>query len=232
MDRIRILIVDDDPGIVEFLRETLQEEGWDTAIASNGYEALTAIRNNSFDLVILDLLLPGIDGFEVCERVREFSTVPIVALSGLKSETDKVRCLELGADEYVDKPVGALELTARIKALMRRIQQGNIVKKYPAFYDGHLHIDFETHRVTLDFTKVPLTKTEYTLLCELVHNAGKSITYRELLQNVWGSEYRDETQYVHVYIRRLRSKIESDPDNPRYILNVHGVGYQFATPTN
>jgi two-component system KDP operon response regulator KdpE len=227
MNRTHILIVDDDTEIVEYLRETLQQEGWDTEAASTGYEALTAIRNNSYDLVILDLLLPGIDGFEVCGKVREFSTVPIMALSGLTSESDKVRCLELGADEYVNKPVGAMELIARIKALMRRIQQGNAVTKYPAFYDGHLHIDFETHRVTLDFTKVPLTKTEYTLLRELVHNAGKSITYQELLQKVWSAAYRDETQYVHVYIRRLRRKIESDPENPRYILNVHGVGYQF-----
>jgi DNA-binding response OmpR family regulator len=122
MNRTHILIVDDDTEIVEYLRETLQQEGWDTEAASTGYEALTAIRNNSYDLVILDLLLPGIDGFEVCGKVREFSTVPIMALSGLTSESDKVRCLELGADEYVNKPVGAMELIARIKALMRRIQ--------------------------------------------------------------------------------------------------------------
>ena len=230
MDRTRILVVDDEPEIVEYLREALLQEGWDTTAASTGDEALTAIQNNSYDLVILDLMLPGMDGFEVCEKVRGFSTVPIMALSGLTSESDKVRCLGLGADEYINKPVGAMELTARVKALMRRTQHGSAVKKYPPFYDGHLRIDFETHRVTLDFVKVPLTKTEYSMLCELVHNAGKPIAYLELLQRVWGAEFRDETQYVHVYMRRLRRKIETDPNNPRYILNVHGVGYQFQTP--
>jgi len=177
--------------------------------------------------VILDIMMPKVDGFEVCQRLREWSQIPIIMLSARGDEEDKVKCLDLGADDYITKPFGVEELLARVKAVFRRTQAVGATLTRPAFTSGDLTINFVERRVTIADREVKLTPTEYNLLQELVLNAGKVLTHTHLLSKVWGPEYRDEREYLHVFIRRLRNKLEPDPTNPSYIITVPGVGYQF-----
>jgi two-component system KDP operon response regulator KdpE len=225
--RPRILVVDDDETLVELLCETLKNRGFDSLVARDGNRAIEIIEGGHVDLVILDLAIPGKDGFEVLEQVRRFSRTPIIVLSARHESEVKVRCLELGADDYVTKPFSVKELYARCEAVLRRYEGNASAPSVTAFDDRHLTIDFDTRRVTLDGEELALTKTEYDLLRELAVNAGKPLTYRELLHRVWGPDYRDETQYVHVYVNRLRRKIEADPLHRRYLVTHPGVGYQF-----
>jgi len=227
MHRPCVLIVDDDLAIIKFLRANLKAEDYETLAAMDGVEALQTIEKELPDLVILDIMLPKIDGFEVCRQLREWSQMPIIMLSARGDEEDKVKCLDLGADDYITKPFGVHELIARVRAVMRRTEAALTTPTQPSFATGDLEINFAARRVTVAGKEVKLTPTEYNLLQELVLNAGKVLTHAHLLNKVWGLEYRGEREYLHVFVRRLRKELEPDPENPRHILTVPGVGYHF-----
>ncbi len=227
MNKTRILIVDDELSIIKLLRANLKANGYEVLAAVDGAEALQTIEMEPPDLVILDIMMPKMDGFEVCRQLREWSQIPIIMLSARGDASDKVKCLELGADDYITKPFGKDELIARIKAVMRRTETSASIPTQPFFSSGDLEINFAQRRVTVASKEVKLTPTEYSLLQELVLNAGKVLTHTHLLNKVWGHEYRDEREYLHVFVRRLLAKLEADPVNPRFIITVPGVGYQF-----
>ncbi len=228
MRRPHVLIVDDELAIIKFVRANLQAEDYEALTALDGAEALEAIEMELPDLVILDIMLPKIDGFEVCRRLREWSQMPIIMLSARGNDEDKVKCLDLGADDYITKPFSAHELMARVRAVLRRAQAVGAVPAQPSFIGGDLGINFAARRVSFAGNEVKLTPTEYSLLQELVLNAGKVLTHIHLLNKVWGPEYRGERDYLHTYIRRLRRKLEPDPTEPRHLLSVPGIGYQFS----
>lgn len=223
----RILIVDDEQAIIKFLRANLQAEDYKVLVAMDGAEALETVEKELPDLIILDIMMPKTDGVEVCRRLREWSQIPIIMLSARGDVKDKIKCLNLGADEYVSKPFAVEELIARVKAVLRRTQTVGAIPTRPSFTTGDLKINFASRQVTVAGNEVKLTPTEYSLLQELVLNAGKVLTHAHLLNKVWGLEYRDEKEYLHVFTRRLRAKLEPDPRNPCYIITVPGVGYQF-----
>jgi two-component system KDP operon response regulator KdpE len=223
----RILAVDDEPRILDFLRLTLEREGFLVLEAADGEEALRRVRDDLPDLVLLDVNLPDMDGFEVLRQVREISSVPVVMVTVRGEEPDKIRGLELGADDYVTKPFSPGELVARIRAVLRRAEAGTTVANGVLKVDDYLTIDFEEREVIVNGRRIPLRPTEYRLLYHLVQNAGRTLPYEVILRRVWGPEYRDEIHYVHLYITYLRQKIEPDPQNPRYILTKRGVGYSF-----
>jgi len=227
MKKTRILVVDDEPSIRKFLKANLEANDYEVLMAINGTEALKNFEMALPDLVILDIIMPEMDGFEVCRRIREWSLVPIIMLSARGDEEDKVKCLDLGADDYVTKPFGKDELIARVRAVLRRVEAVKATSNTPTFTDGNLEMNFYKRQVRVDNNEVRLTPTEYGLLQELVSNAGKVLTHTHLLNKVWGMEYAEEREYLHVFVRRLRAKIENDSANPRYILTVSGVGYQF-----
>ncbi len=229
MHRPRVLIVDDDLAIIKFVRANLKAEDYETLTAMDGAEAIKTIERELPDLMILDIMLPKMDGFEVCRQLREWSQMPIIMLSARGDEEDKVKCLNLGADDYVTKPFGVGELIARVRAVFRRTEVAGSISTQPSFTSGELEINFVERRVTAAGKEVKLTPTEYNLLQELVLNAGKVLTHTHLLNKVWGLEYSEERQYLHVFIRRLRKELEPDPENPRYIISVPGVGYQFKS---
>jgi DNA-binding response OmpR family regulator len=222
-----ILIVDDEVSILKFVRSNLEDRGYAVTSASNGEEALHTIERELPDLIVLDVMMPKMDGFEVCRRLREWSQIPIIMLSARGDEKDKVKCLDLGADDYIVKPFGASELMARVSAVLRRTKTADISPVRSSIASGDLAINFAKRRITRAGSEVKLTPTEYALLQELAVNSGKVLTHTHLLNKVWGPEYRDEREYLHVFVRRLRSKLEPEPDNPAYILTVSGVGYQF-----
>ncbi len=229
MKRIRVLVVDDEPQTVKYVTANLRARGFEVYAAYDGREALKMFRERPVDLVILDIMMPGPDGFEVCRALRELSDVPIIMLSARGNERDIVRALNLGADDYLTKPFGVEEMLARIRAVLRRAQRTAPAQR-PPLRIGDLEIDFGHRRVTLRGKPVHLTPTEYDLLATLALNAGRVLSHRMLLQTVWGPEYGGETEYLWAYIRRLRQKIEPDPQNPRYILTHPGVGYSLASP--
>ena len=227
MIKTRILVVDDELSIIKFLRANLEAKGYDVFTAMDGAEALQNFEMELADLVILDIMMPKMDGFEVCRRLREWSQVPIIMLSARGDDSDKVKCLDLGADDYVTKPFSARELIARVRAVLRRTEASATMPTMSSFTCGDLKIDFVQRLVTVADKEVRLTPTEYSLLQELVLNAGKALTHTHLLNKVWGPEYREDTQYLHVFVRRLRAKLEPAPTNPKYIVTIPGVGYQF-----
>ena len=227
MNKTRILVVDDELSIIKFLRANLVDKGYEVLVAMNGVEALETFEKELPDLMILDIMMPKVDGFDVCRRLREWSQVPIIMLSARGDESDKVKCLDLGADDYITKPFGASELIARAKAVMRRTSTAATIPTQPSFTSGDLEINFVKRQVTIAGKDVKLTPTEYNLLQEFVLNSGKVLTHTHLLNKVWGPDYREDTQYLHVFVRRLRAKLEPAPTNPRYIVTVAGVGYQF-----
>ncbi len=227
MRKTRILVVDDELSIIKFLRATLKAESYEVLTAMDGAEALQNIEMELPDLVILDIMMPKIDGFEVCRRLREWSQIPIIMLSARGDERDKVKCLELGADDYITKPFGVDELLARVRAVMRRTETAGSIPTQPSFASGDLKINFVERRVTVAGKEVKLTPTEYKLLQELVLNANKVLTHGMLLGKVWGPEYGEEREYLRVFIGRLRRQLEPDPESPRYIVTIPGVGYQF-----
>ena len=227
MSKTRILIVDDELSIIKFLRANLESKGYEVLIAMNGAEALKVFEMELPDLMLLDITMPKMDGFEVCRRLREWSQVPIIMLSARGDESDKVKCLDLGADDYITKPFGKDELIARVKAVIRRTEMSTTMPTQPSLTSGDLQIDFASRQVTIAGKEVKLTPTEYNLLQELVLNTGKVLTHIYLLNKVWGPEYREEREYLHVFVRRLRVKLEPDPKNPRYIVTMPAIGYQF-----
>lgn len=220
----RIVVIDDDVIIVQFIKASLEEEGFKVFSASTGTEALQVIEERPPDLVILDIMLPDFDGFEVLRRLRQWSQIPVIALSARGEMRDKARCLNLGADDYITKPFGVEELLARVRAVLRR---STVIDSASLFASGDIQIDFVKRRVTIAGNEIRLTPIEYNLLRELTLNVGKVLTYSHLLNKVWGPEYGTERQYLHVYIGYLRAKIELDPKHPEYIITVPGVGYRF-----
>ncbi len=229
MKKPRVLIVDDEPETVKYVSANLRARGYDVLTAEDGRAALKVFSESVVDLVILDIMMPGPDGFEVCQAIRRQSEVPVIMLSARGRERDIVRALDLGADDYLTKPFGVEEMLARVRAVLRRSTQTGTTPR-PPLVVGDLEIDFAVRRVTVRDREVKLTPTEYDLLAHLAINAGRVITHRALLQAVWGPEYGDETEYLWAYIRRLRRKIEPDPSNPHHILTQPGVGYSLAGP--
>ena len=226
-----ILIVDDEPRMIKFIRLNLELEGYRVSEASNGLEALDKVRKELPDLVLLDVMMPEMDGFEALERIREVSNVPVIMLTVKAEEEDKVRGLELGADDYVTKPFSPRELSSRIKAVLRRTEMPSPVEKTILKIDGDgfgLSIDFNRREVVVRGERIKLRPTEYRLLYHLVNNAGWVMTHEMLLSKVWGYAYRDDTHLLRVYITYLRQKIEPDPSNPRYIFTERGIGYRFV----
>jgi two-component system KDP operon response regulator KdpE len=223
-----ILVVDDESRMVRFVRMNLELEGFQVAEAGNGLEALEKVRDELPDLVLLDVMMPEMDGFETLERLREISTVPVIMLTVKGDEEDRIRGLELGADDYVTKPFSPRELASRIRAVLRRAEMPSPVAKTAIRIDDRLEVDFRQREVIVDGERVRLRPTEYRLLYHLVNNAGWVMTHEMLLSKVWGYEYRDETGLLRLYITYLRKKIEPDPSNPRYIFTERGVGYRFV----
>ena len=221
-----ILVIDDEPQILRALKTILSAKGFRVSIATRGEEGLAMITALQPDLVILDLGLPDIDGIEVTRRVREWSQVPIVVLSVRDSERDKVSALDRGADDYLTKPFGVDELLARIRVALRHAAQ---TKGRPdsLIKTGRLVIDLPNHHVTRDGIEVKLTATEFSLLAYLAQNAGRVLTHQMILTNVWDAADRDHVEYLRVYIRQLRKKLEVDPTQPQIIINEPGVGYRF-----
>jgi DNA-binding response OmpR family regulator len=223
-----ILAADDDPQILRLVARNLQLEGYEVVTAIDGQEALEHLEAQQFDLAILDVMMPRLDGFTVCARVREFSSVPIIMVTARGQDQDKIHGLDLGADDYLTKPFSVDELLARVRSVLRRSQfatsqEGQTVR--PVVTLGELKIDFAQHRVTLKDREIELTPIEYRLLAYLAQNAGRIITQDLLLEHVWGEEYMGESHLLQVNMNRLRRKIEDDPAHPRYLLTKMGVGY-------
>jgi two-component system KDP operon response regulator KdpE len=223
----RILVVDDEERMVRFIRLNLEHDGFQVFEAFNGKQALDKIRSNLPDLVLLDVMMPDIDGFEVLGMIRESNTVPVIMLTAKGEEEDRVRGLELGADDYITKPFSPRELVSRVRAVLRRTEMTGASTHGLIDVDDRLKIDFDRHEVWVEGNLVKLRPTEYRLLYHLVQNAGWVLTHDQILTKVWGYEYRDEPHYVRLYINYLRQKIEKDPANPIYILTERGVGYRF-----
>jgi two-component system KDP operon response regulator KdpE len=226
--KYRILVVDDERRMVGFIRLNLEQDGFEVIEASNGNEALERLRDSLPDLILLDVMMPDLDGFEVLRTIREISQVPVIMLTAKGEEDDKVKGLELGADDYVTKPFSPRELVSRVKAVLRRGATFEEDDEGIIEVDDRLRIDFGRREVWVDEELVKLRPTEYRLLYHLVRNAGWVLTHDQILTKVWGYEYRDEPHYVRLYINYLRKKIEEDPSNPEYILTERGVGYRFV----
>jgi len=226
MGRSRILVVDDNKSTLDLLWVILEED-FDVFTAEDAISTMRLIKSQSPDLIILDIMLPEIDGFEICRMIRDRSSIPIIALSARCEPEDKIRCLNLGADDYVTKPFVVEELIARIRSALRRNTMNAPPPTRSTFKCSDLNIDFTARRVVLAGKELRLTPIEYNLLQELVLNAGKPLTYDYLLKKVLGPEYEKEKEYIHTYVKRLRSKIERDSENPRYIHSVSSVGYRF-----
>ena len=225
-----ILVVDDEPRYVRWITITLHGSGYRVLQAGDGVTALELTAVNTPDLILLDVGLPGLDGLEVCRRVRTFSTVPIIMLTARAAEADKVAGLDAGADDYLGKPFGPPELLARVRAALRRARYAEAPAAEPVYRHDGLEIDYARCEVRRGDDVLALTPTEYRLLVHLARQAGRVILPEELLAAVWGPEYRDEPQHVRLYISRLRRKVEADPDHPRHILTRPGIGYIFASP--
>jgi two-component system KDP operon response regulator KdpE len=225
---MRVLVVDDEARMIDFIRMNLEVEGFHVLEARNGVEALDQIRKHIPDLIILDVMMPQLDGFETLRMLREFSSTPVIMLTAKNEEDDKVRGLELGADDYVTKPFGVRELVSRVKAVLRRVD--SVVEPSEAIVtvDDRLSVDFNKREVIVNGEHIKLRPTEYRLLYHLMENSGWTVPHEQLLAKVWGYEYRDETHYVRLYINYLREKIEEDPSDPKYILTERGIGYRFV----
>jgi two-component system KDP operon response regulator KdpE len=223
----KILVVDDEERMLRFIRLNLEHDGFMVTEALKGHEALDKMRTEMPDLILLDVMLPDLDGFEVLKMVREISSTPVIMLTAKGEEDDRVRGLELGADDYVTKPFSPRELSSRVKAVLRRVEVESGGDESVIEVDDRLKIDFNRREVFVEGELVKLRPTEYRLLYHLVQNAGWVLTYDQILSRVWGYEYRDEPHYVRLYINYLRQKLEKDPSDPQYILTERGVGYRF-----
>jgi two-component system KDP operon response regulator KdpE len=224
-DKGLILLIEDESQMRRFLRVTLQSRGYDLIEAPTGQDGLTHMTTRNPDIVLLDLGLPDMDGLEVLGRIREWSQTPVIILSAREQEQDKIKALDTGADDYLTKPFGAGELLARIRvALRHKMTQAGPAE--PVFVLDTLRVDLAARRVFLKETEIHLTPIEYRLLAYLVKNAGKVVTHKQLLKEVWGPAYADQSHYVRVYMGMLRHKLEDDPSRPRFFINEPGVGYR------
>jgi two-component system alkaline phosphatase synthesis response regulator PhoP len=223
----KILLIDDDTDLLHLASLLFKKAGAQIFTAHDGLEGISKLFTCNPDLIILDVMMPGTNGFEVCQRIRQVSNAPIIMLTGLNQEQDMLRGLESGADDFLTKPFNPDVLLARAKTVLRRSAKGNAQSTNFQFNNGHLSIDIERRHVLVDETRVKLTPIEFRLLVYLARNAGKVLTFNHILSNVWGDEYRGSVDYVHVYVSHLRNKIEENAKAPRYVLTVHGVGYMF-----
>jgi two-component system KDP operon response regulator KdpE len=229
---MRLLLVDDDPDVVESVRVGLQMQWRDLEVlhAGTGEQALSLVEAERPDLVLLDVGLPDTDGYEVLTQIRRFSATPVIMLTARDEPIDRVRGLELGADDYVAKPFDHLELFARIKAVLRRLDAHAPVDRAAPFHHGDLEVDYAAHEARLRGERLELTPTEFRLLAVLARNAGWVVPRERLLAQVWGREYRDEDDYLRAYVRRLRAKLGDDARHPRFIRTERGLGYRFLAP--
>lgn len=219
-----VLVIDDEVQMRRLLRTTLESGGFRHCEAESGESGLTEAVQKKPDVVILDLGLPDLDGVEVLKRLREWSKVPVLILSVRDDEKQKVAALDHGADDYVTKPFGQDELLARLRVILRRVPE----HEDPVFKNGDLTVDFPTRRVLIKGKEIKLTATEYSLLKLLIHHAGKVLTHRQILREIWGPNTEDRTHYLRVYMTHLRQKIENHPENPRFIKTESGIGYRFC----
>ncbi len=221
----RILVVDDEPRYQRLLEANLRTDGYDVVTASNGLEAINSFSTQPIDLILLDIMMPELDGFETCQRIREYSSVPIIMLTAKGDEKDRVRGLDLGADDYLTKPFSATELLARVRAVLRRAQVSTDGSQTRYFTHGDIRIDFARAEVWRDGELISLSATEYRLLLQFVHKVGKIISAEDLLSSIWGAEYRKEKEILWVSIARLRQKLEKEPHAPKHIVTRTGLGY-------
>jgi two-component system KDP operon response regulator KdpE len=224
----KILVVDDEKALREFVSRNLAARDFKVFSAANGLEALAIFQSESLDLIILDLMMPHMDGLETCRRIRQASTVPIIVLTALGEESDKVAAFEQGADDYLTKPFGVAELLARVQAVLRRVSWETAVTSREVLRYGDLELDAQALKVRCRGQQLTLTRTEFNLLHYFMRNTGKALPHRLILRHVWGPEYGDEAEYLRVYIGRLRRKIEQDPANPVYLQTEYGIGYRFG----
>jgi DNA-binding response OmpR family regulator len=228
--KAKLLLVDDDVTLIKALEIYLVRAGYTVTMANNGAEGLKQLYAQRPDLVILDVMMPQMDGWETCQRIREMSTVPVIMLTARGQESDRVMGLKMGADDYVAKPFSLKELEARIEAILRRTQAApEKAKPRVVYVTNDLIVDAERWEVRKNGEHVEMTSTELRLLFYLVENAGRVLSHRQLLENVWGPEYADNVEYTKLFIWRLRQKIENDPTHPKYILTERGVGYRMAS---
>jgi DNA-binding response OmpR family regulator len=230
MKQFRVLIVDDEPRILKFLELKLKASGYKVLTANNGFEAIEQVEAQEPDLVVLDVVMPKKDGFETLKEIRAFSSVPVIILSAKEADTDKVRGLELGADDYLAKPFSPEELVARIEAVRRRLVSAQDRKVVEFITLGPMSINLKRHLVIVNGQEIQLTRIEWLLLSELARNAGKLMLYSDLLTRIWGPEYRDDVQILRTWISRLRHKIEQEPDQPLIIRTVPKAGYMIDQP--
>ncbi len=226
--RYKILAVDDEQRMVRFIQLNLEQDGFEVITAYNGREAIEQVRTQLPDLILLDIMMPDINGFEVLKKIREVNNVPVIMLTAKGEEDDRIQGLELGADDYITKPFSPRELVSRIRAVLRRTKSFTEDQVDQITVDDRLMIDFSRREVWVEGEKVDLRPTEYRLLYHLVQNAGWVNTHEQLLSKVWGFEYQDEPHYVRLYVNYLRKKLEKDPADPKYILTERGVGYRFV----
>jgi two-component system, OmpR family, KDP operon response regulator KdpE len=223
----KILIIDDDVFIRDIVEQGFKAKNAAIITASNGHEGLRVFYQQQPDLVLLDVLMPYLDGWEVCQQIRRLSDVPIIMITSLKSEAEILRGLEYGAVDYITKPFNLKILTAKAEAILRYAGNLEQVQTLSTYADDYIKIDIDKHQLIVNGEPVKITKTEFKLLTFLVKHAGIVLTFNQILENVWGWEYQDSIEYVHVYVSRLRQKLEPDPKEPRYLLTEYGVGYRF-----
>ncbi|MBT3239499.1 MAG: response regulator transcription factor [Chloroflexi bacterium] len=232
MSNNRVLIVDDEDSLLRFMKRNLEVRNFKVHSASNGLEALAIFEKESIDLIILDVMMPHMDGLETLSRIREYSKVPIVVLSALGEEQDKVKALNLGADDYLTKPFGVDELLARVHAVIRRSSWVEFANAQGQVVQGDLVADLDRHEIQVRGEVVDFTPTEFNLLVFFMRNTNRLLTHERILKAVWGPEYGQEAEYLRVYIGRLRQKIEVDPIKPRYLRTERGVGYIYDGGTS
>ncbi|MGC2063149.1 MAG: response regulator [Thermodesulfovibrionales bacterium] len=228
-EKATVLLIEDESQMRRFLRITVQGHGYKFMEALSGQEGLSEVATRNPDIVLLDLGLPDMDGLEVTRRIREWSRVPIIVLSARDQEDDKIRALDAGADDYLTKPFGAGELMARIRVALRHLTMQNAGGEEPVFTLANLRVDFSTRQVFRDGKDVHVTPIEYKLLAVLIRYAGKVITHSQLMKEVWGPGYADQTHYLRIYMAQLRHKLEVDPARPRFFINEPGIGYRLRT---
>ena len=226
----KILVVDDEPHLLKLVRSNLEAAHYKVTVAMDGPSALAMMEAEGADLVVLDIMMPGLDGFEVLQKIREFSVVPVIILTAKDQEVDVVKGLRLGADDYIRKPFSVHELLARVEAVLRRGSPSEDIMTRTPFVSGDFVMDFQQRRIVVKGKDIKVGPTEWKLLTQLVSNAGRVMLHADLLRKVWGPEYGGETEYLRVYISYLRNKLEDDPSHPKYILTEHGVGYSFRRP--